>query len=110
MGAAATGRLPSGGVALVPASRFIPENGPDSKKHSLGRANAAKFMERLCQYPGNPKVIAEAQQHILEAHAERLTQETGKPVTGPGRLGQAFQGLADQAKRSRCISTPHSQA
>ena len=26
-------------------------------------------------------MIAEAQRHILEAHAERLTQETGKPVT-----------------------------
>ena len=30
--------------ALVPASRFVPENGPDNKKQSLGRANAAKFM------------------------------------------------------------------
>jgi len=67
--------------ALVPASRFVPENGPDNKKQSLGRANAAKFVERLCKYPGDPKVIAEAQRHILEAHAERLTQETGKKVT-----------------------------
>ncbi|MEW6667881.1 MAG: DUF1156 domain-containing protein [Thermodesulfobacteriota bacterium] len=67
--------------ALVPASRFIPENGPDNKKQSLGRANAAKFVERLCKYPGNPSVIKEAQRHILEAHAERLTKETGKKVT-----------------------------
>jgi putative DNA methylase len=67
--------------ALVPASRFIPENGPDNKKQSLGRANAAKFVERLCKYPGNPTVIKEAQKHILEAHAERLTRETGKKVT-----------------------------
>ncbi len=67
--------------ALVPASRFVPENGPDNKKQSLGRANAAKFIERLCKYPGNPTVIAEAQRHILEAHAERLTQETGEKVT-----------------------------
>jgi putative DNA methylase len=67
--------------ALVPASRFIPENGPDNKKQSLGRANAAKFIERLCKYPGNPTVIKEAQRHILEAHAERLTEETGKKVT-----------------------------
>ena len=66
---------------LVPASRFIPENGPDSKKQSLGRANAAKFIERLCKYPGNPTVIKEAQRHILEAHADRLAEETGKPVT-----------------------------
>jgi putative DNA methylase len=63
--------------ALVPASQFIPENGPDNKKQSLGRANAAKFLERLCQYPGSPQVIAEAQKHILEAHAERLTKERG---------------------------------
>ena len=62
--------------ALVPASRFIPENGPDNKKQSLGRANAAKFVERLCKYPGNPSVIKDAQRHILEAHAERLTRET----------------------------------
>jgi len=57
--------------ALVPASRFMPQNGPDNKKQSLGRANAAKFLERLCKYPGEPAVIREAQRHILEAHAER---------------------------------------
>jgi putative DNA methylase len=66
---------------LVPASRFVPDGANDEKKKSLGRANAAKFVERLCKYPGDPKVIAEAQRHILEAHAERLTRETGKPVT-----------------------------
>src|ERR1700757_3169070 len=67
--------------ALVPASRFVPNGASDGKKKSLGRANAAKFVERLCKYPGDSKVIAEAQRHILEAHAERLIQETGKPVT-----------------------------
>ncbi|MCX7719598.1 MAG: DUF1156 domain-containing protein, partial [Candidatus Sumerlaeaceae bacterium] len=67
--------------ALVPASRFRPANGPEEKRDSLARANAAKFVERLCQYPGSPKDIAEAQRHILEAHAERLSKETGKPVT-----------------------------
>ncbi|MGD0650922.1 MAG: DUF1156 domain-containing protein, partial [Verrucomicrobiia bacterium] len=67
--------------ALVPASRFVPNAGSDEKKKSLGRANAAKFVERLCKYSGSPAVIAEAQQHILEAHAERLTEETGKKVT-----------------------------
>lgn len=67
--------------ALVPASRFRPANGPENKRDSLGRANAAKFVERLCKYPGDPKVIAEAQGHILEAHAERLTQETGEKIT-----------------------------
>ena len=67
--------------ALVPASRFAPDGASDGKKKSLGRANAAKFVERLCKYPGDPRVIAEAQRHILEAHAERLSKETGKPVT-----------------------------
>lgn len=67
--------------ALVPAARFVPDGATDEKKKSLGRANAAKFVERLCKYPGSPAVIAEAQRHILEAHAERLTNETGKKVT-----------------------------
>ena len=67
--------------ALVPASRFRPKNGPEEKRESLTRANAAKFVGRLCKYPGDASVIAEAQRHILEAHAERLTQETGKKVT-----------------------------
>ncbi len=67
--------------ALVPAARFVPEAAGESKKKSLGRANAAKFIERLCKYPGDHKAIAEAQRHILEAHADRLSRETGKPVT-----------------------------
>src|ERR1019366_679015 len=67
--------------ALVPVSRFVPNGASDEKKKSLGRANAAKFVDRFCQYPANPTVITEAQQHILEAHAERLTQETQKNVT-----------------------------
>jgi putative DNA methylase len=80
--------------ALVPASRFIPENGPDNRKQSLGRANAAKLNERLCKYPGKPNVIKEAQRHILEAHAERLTEETGKPVTAE----DIEEGRAPRAK------------
>jgi len=67
--------------ALVPASRFVPENGPDNKKQSLGRANSAKFIDRLCKYPVNSSILKEAQSHILEAHAKRLTMETGKKVT-----------------------------
>ncbi|MBL7204912.1 MAG: DUF1156 domain-containing protein [Desulfobacteraceae bacterium] len=67
--------------ALVPADQFRPKNGPPEKRNSLGRANAAKFLERLCKYPGNPQVIKEAERHILEAHAERLTRETGEKVT-----------------------------
>ena len=56
-------------------------SGTDAQKKSLGRANAAKFITSLCQYPGSPQVIKEAQQHILKAHAERLSQETGKTVS-----------------------------
>src|ERR1700694_5983393 len=67
--------------ALVPASRFVPNVGSDEKRKSLGRANAAKFVERLCQYPGSSTVIAEAQVHILQAHSERLTLETGRTIT-----------------------------
>jgi len=76
--------------ALVPASRFVPENGPDNKKQSLGRANAAKFVTRLCRYPSDSKpeektdierAIAEAQKHILEAHADRLTAELAETHT-----------------------------
>jgi putative DNA methylase len=80
--------------ALVPASRFVPNGASDEKRKSLGRANAAKFVERLCLYPGNPSVIAEAQRHILEAHAERLTLETGKKVT----IEDIFEGRAPRPK------------
>jgi putative DNA methylase len=38
--------------ALVPASRFVPENGSDNKKQSLGRANAAKFMSVFANIAG----------------------------------------------------------
>jgi len=80
--------------ALVPASRFRPVNGPEEKRASLGRANAAKFVTELCKYPGNSRVIAEAERHILEAHAERLTEETGKKVT----VADIRQGRAPRPK------------
>ena len=80
--------------AFVPADKFRPKNGPPEKCNSLGRANAAKFLERLCKYPGNPQVIKEAQRHILEAHAERLTKETGEKVT----LEDIEQGRAPRPK------------
>jgi putative DNA methylase len=53
----------------------VPNGGSDEKKKSLGRANSARFVKELCQYPGGPRVIEEAQTHILIAHADRLTQE-----------------------------------
>src|SRR5262245_4338668 len=36
-------------AALVPADQFRPANGPEEKRTSLARANAAKFLERLCR-------------------------------------------------------------
>jgi putative DNA methylase len=56
--------------ALVPA--------PTDKE---GRKRAEQFVAELCKYPGSPSVIAEARRHILEAHAARLTAETGHLVT-----------------------------
>jgi putative DNA methylase len=76
--------------ALVPPSQFVPNGGTDAQKKSLGRAHAAKFIKRLCQYPSDSKpdqkadierAVKEAQQHILKAHADRLTRETGKAVS-----------------------------
>jgi putative DNA methylase len=89
--------------ALVPASRFVPNGASDEKKRSLGRANAAKFIERLCRYPSDSKpeiawdierAVKEAQQHILEAHAQRLTQETGTKVT----VDDIVEGRASRPK------------
>jgi len=67
--------------ALVPASRFLPENGPDVNRASLERADVGQFFRGLYTYPGDSKAIREAQRDILEAHAERLTRETGRRVT-----------------------------
>ena len=60
--------------ALVPATQFGPMNG-DKRKGKASRDKARKFITALCKYPGDPKVIKEAEQHILEAHAARLTAE-----------------------------------
>jgi putative DNA methylase len=71
--------------ALVPATQFQPVNGPEEKRASLGRANAQKFITRLCKYPGDPEVIKQAQRHILEAHAARLTAEDAEIAKKEGR-------------------------
>ncbi|MEX2167738.1 MAG: DUF1156 domain-containing protein [Pirellulales bacterium] len=74
---------------LVAADRWVQEvelkNPPEDtkkaervmngKKRGLNRKAAGEFVKRLCDYPGEPKTIAEAQRHILEAHADRLTAE-----------------------------------
>lgn len=67
--------------ALVPADHFAPQNGPENKKHSLARANAAKFVKSLCVYPGSPKIIADAEKHILDHHARQKSMDGGEPAT-----------------------------
>jgi len=46
-----------------------------------GRQKRADFVAELCTYPGPADKIADARQHILEAHAARLSEETGQHVT-----------------------------
>jgi putative DNA methylase len=67
--------------ALVPASQFTPPNGSEGKRASLARANAARFIEALCRYPAAEPVLADARRHVLQAHAERLSDETGEPIS-----------------------------
>jgi putative DNA methylase len=67
--------------ALVPKSQFVPNGGSESQKKGLGRANAKQFVKALCQYPGAVATAKEAEEHILEAHAHRLTEEIGKAIT-----------------------------
>src|SRR5206468_6639055 len=44
-------------------------------------ANAAKFVERLCTYPGAMPAILDGEGHILDAHARRLREQTGREVS-----------------------------
>src|SRR2546428_9757453 len=89
--------------ALVPADRWVRDlerkNPPadpvkaqalkDGAKRGLNRKAAQDFVTKLCRYPKSKPTspqdikvkretegaIVEAQRHILEAHAERLTAE-----------------------------------
>lgn len=60
-------------------------------------------MAELCTYPGPADKIAAARQHILEAHAARLSEETGETVTtadieaGRERLSHLARFEFDQA-------------
>jgi len=92
-------------AALVPASQFAPGGGTDAQKKSLARANSAKFVKRLCRYPKDSepeqgadigRAVKESQDHILKAHAERLSKENGKPVT-------LDDILADRVPRPRVL-------
>jgi len=73
-------------ASLVPADQHAPKNGPENKRASLARANAAKFLKELCLYPGKREKIEEAKQNILRAHRER----TGKDE--PPKVLDCFAG------------------
>jgi putative DNA methylase len=93
--------------SLVPADRWVKEvklkNPPENpekaervrngKKLGLNRKAAAEFVTRLCKYPGEPRIIADAQKHILEAHAERLTTELAD-----GRSARAMPAWVQEFK------------
>ena len=59
-----------------------------------GRKKAEQFVADLCRRPGPPSVIAEARHPILEAHAERLTSETGH------RVAAGDVGAVDKIKQA----------
>ena len=68
--------------ALVPASRFVPNAGSDEKKKSPGTGQCGEV--RRAALPVSRAIRPSSRRrsrHILEAHAERLTEETGKKVT-----------------------------
>jgi putative DNA methylase len=58
-------------AALVPADQFRPANGPEDKRDSLARANAAKFLERLCRRTVTRKDLEAAAEQIRAAHGGR---------------------------------------
>ncbi len=58
-------------AALVPAARFRPVNGPEEKMDSLARANAARFLERLCRRTVKREDLRAAAADIREAYGGR---------------------------------------
>lgn len=84
--------------ALVPVSQFVPNGSSAEKRKSLGRANAAKFLKRLCRNSKDSEVerrsdiqnaIKDAQGHILSAHAQRLSDELADAKKHGGKAAWA---------------------
>ena len=67
--------------ALVPASHFVPNGGSDAQKKSSGRANAAKFIERLCKYPGSPDALPQVAPATMQPG--QMWEHAGAPTTSP---------------------------
>ena len=75
--------------AMVPADRWVEdvdlkkppadpakaEAAKNGKKRGLNRQKTKQFVEALCKYPGDLRLISQARQHILEAHARQLNAE-----------------------------------
>ena len=88
-------------ASLVPADQHAPMNGPENKRQSLARANAAKFLKELCLYPGKPEKIEEAKQNILKAHRERTGNDE------PPKVLDCFAGggaIPLEALRLGCVA------
>ncbi len=82
-------------AALVPADAFnakVTIHGPpedpqetaatkEDLARSFRRGLAGEFIKDLCKYPGDPRKIEEARQHILATHAAKLSAERGQAVS-----------------------------
>lgn len=67
-------------------------------------AHAADFVTELCKYPGSPGVVTEAQRHILQAHAERLTGERQVAGQPPEQARVTVEDIeAGRAPRPRVL-------
>ena len=69
--------------ALVPQSQFVPDGGGDWQKLEKisGRGQCEEVHHGTVPISRPVSTILEAQMHILNAHAERLSEETGSAVT-----------------------------
>lgn len=66
--------------ALVTTSQFA-SGGSSEKIRSKERESVRRFISQLCKYSIDKDVITQAQEHILNAHAKRLSIEHGKQIT-----------------------------
>jgi putative DNA methylase len=72
-------------AALVPADQFQPANGPKEKRESLARANAAKFLRRLCKRAVTRKELETAAAQIREANGGEAPRVLD-PFAGGGSI------------------------